>query len=162
MREIMFRGLQAHPLPGKQYFVYGWITEPNGPGEGIAMMDVGQGERWQVLMDTVGQYTGMKDIDGMEIYEGDLLEPLIGQLKGRVGVIEYAGDRFVMKIPFECSTFHYAIGGASNYFRIVGNIHENPELFPKVLEGVEYIGNRFQGHTIVQGNIHENPDRVKF
>ncbi len=154
MREIKFRGKCMDKSTDE--WLYGELTQDrDSDGKHVRIICKNKDSKFwgmhiEVNPETVGQYTGMKDRDGIDIYEGDLLEPLIGQLKGRVGVMEYAGDRFEMKIPFECRVFHYAIGGASNYFRIVGNIYENPELFPKVLEGLEYNGNRFQSHTIVQ------------
>ena len=119
MREIKFRALQARPLPGKQHFIYGFITEPNGPGKGIAMMDVGRGERWQVLMETVGQYTGLKDRNNVEVYEGDLLWD-----DDEYAKVEYIGGGFWAHFDGVLSDLEETIWGGAI---VQGNIHENPD-----------------------------------
>jgi len=72
------------------------------------------------------QYTGLKDKNGREIYEGDIL-----RLKAKKGY-EYLGDVGVIRMSYSA----YVIGTSTGeylfiYFdevEIIGNIYENPEL----------------------------------
>ena len=81
---------------------------------------------YEVYPETVGQFTGLLDKDGKEIYEGDIL--LMGEDEGvriynKVGVKDgcfgYIGEYSGELLPF------------CNYNvmeEIVGNIYDNPEL----------------------------------
>ena len=72
------------------------------------------------------KYTGLKDKNGREIYEGDIL-----RLKAKKGY-EYLGDVGVIRMSYSA----YVIGTSTGeylfiYFdevEIIGNIYENPEL----------------------------------
>lgn len=69
---------------------------------------------------TIGQYTGLKDKNGREIYEGDILRWCTYPVQ--VGWNEGAFCNSLMDM--NTLLRHYAL----NMYTIIGNIHENPEL----------------------------------
>ena len=99
MRDIKFRAWYA--LESK------WVTY------GTALH--GSVDYLQLDKETEGEYTGMKGKDGVDIYEGDIFQPLYNKLPSRV-VCRGKNGKF----------------NISNYYhsecQIIGNIHEDPEL----------------------------------
>ena len=72
----------------------------------------------------VMQYTGLKDKNGVEIYEGDVLTD-----EKYVVACYYEGSEFILK---NHNTFAVNLATAiENDFEIIGNIYENPELVDK-------------------------------
>lgn len=77
---------------------------------------------------TIGQFTGFHDNNGDEIYEGDIIE----NFKNDIFVIMYAHGNIVLADregnPWNICT---PIGYALEYMdcNIIGNIHDNHELF---------------------------------
>ncbi|WP_431030097.1 YopX family protein [Lysinibacillus sp. LZ02] len=75
------------------------------------------------------QYTGLKDKNGKEIYEGDILTD-----NGDEGPIfveysqEHAGFVFVDKFDVQGPTLYTPKEISYEIFEIIGNIYENPEL----------------------------------
>ena len=74
------------------------------------------------------QSTGLKDKNGEEIFEGDIVD-----YKGRKAVIKWHGSyasfiyRFVDELKERVSEWH-PLFLACYHFEVIGNIYENPEL----------------------------------
>lgn len=83
---------------------------------GLAISDPHWGENDLVLM----QYTGLKDKNGVEIYEGDILEDYDNQY---IGVVSFEKGAFIVTWEGECCDAFEWSGEA-----VVGNIYEHPHL----------------------------------
>ena len=80
--------------------------------------------------DTIGQYTGLKDKDGKEIYDGDVVK----DTDGKVGYISFLKQEmgFVIVWKNRDSRLGHRHRGSGydldNTIEVIGNIYDNPEL----------------------------------
>jgi len=77
-----------------------------------------------VEFNTLGQFTGLYDADGNEIYEGDLL---LSEENAEVFEVVYDAPRFC----FKDNVFGFRFLNHPEFFHVIGNIHDNPDLIEK-------------------------------
>ena len=83
--------------------------------------------------DTVGQYTGLKDKNGKEIYEGDIVQNL-SEKKGYVAFLQQEMGYVIVWDSFDTRLGHRARGGGYDHdlsLEVIGNIYDNSELLTK-------------------------------
>lgn len=130
MREIKFRGKRID----NGEWVYGYLIGTDAIVGNIVDWDSEYfcTEFWcKVDPETVGQYTGLKDSKGKEIYEGDILRvpdlyetPENTETTYHVEVIEFKNFSFNLGNSPLGEDYEYV----SDECEIIGNIHDNPEL----------------------------------
>lgn len=127
-RQIKFRGkenFKSKYFPAKWYegglMIDGddaWLCVKK-ENEGIVSIKVDP--------DTVGQFTGMLDSNGKEIYEGDILSD--GEVKYEVW---YSEDRagFIAEMRDPQNDLVDYLGGydTERMMTVIGNLHDNPDL----------------------------------
>lgn len=123
MREIKFRGLRT--LNGE--WVYGNllikqadspVPETSEPYKCYYIVPIDGLDYYEheIDPDTIEQYTGLKDSEGREIYEGDILV-LVPD-----GCIKHIVSWNKQEAAFN------VVSWGIHRARIIGNIHDNPEL----------------------------------
>jgi len=86
--------------------------------------------------DVIEQFTGMTDVNGKDIYDGDIVK-FFGankkiKAKNEFGIIVYKADRYGAGFNSIIQNKEHGYGGINIAQDIVvGNVHENPELLEK-------------------------------
>ena len=140
MRTIKFRGRRID----NGEWVYGYFV---GTTDSVAIIIpfekvnydigyVGDSECCYCETNTVGQFTGLLDKNGIEIYEGDILVYKKYELGSKSLVVEFKHGAFGYThevgwfIPFAGGdvSFNFNPYDKDDKFVVIGNIHDNPEL----------------------------------
>ena len=158
MREILFRGKRVDGAFGDK-----WIEGSlwNNYGE-VKILSALSAIGYEVIPETVGQYTGLTDKNGKKIFEGDIIRYSdSGEYEMYLESLEcpeeYDGINFenmwtidevvygiAINYPaFDLNRHDWEVNGLSNlsesgcyFYEVIGNIHDNPELLKEGDESV--------------------------
>lgn len=135
MRTIKFRGKTSS---GK-WMIGDLVRHKDGEVYVFPMDALDSAESYQVVSETVGQFTGLLDKSGKELYEGDIIKAPSGRkyiviwatwkheerrTKFLTDIYEFTGWCIAYDINKPLDTLDFEIISGE----VIGNIHDNPEL----------------------------------
>ena len=160
MREILFRGKRIDNGEWIQGFLVIWgndyyiapdinaYTSMGGRGKGRCTMF---GHYYQVLPETIGQYTGLTDKNGTKVFEGDIVAiPPNMSRKSTLGVVKF-GD---YKTP------PYGVDKTNRGFYIRW-YYENEAIEEMLRRDIVFWFNYSHVDILIIGNIYDNPELLE-
>ena len=132
MRTIKFRGKRTDT----NEWVYGDLKHIHDTGwsfifvEGLS--DEDKDEEYMVIPETVGQFTGLIDENGTDVFECDILASNNQYTSPpRICEVYYCDEKAVFRVKYEPHQYYdelFTFIMFNNNFEVIGNIHDNPEL----------------------------------
>lgn len=131
MREILFRGKRTD----NGEWVYGYVDTAFTIDENrkvksryfTAVDCLGWSSQVIVSDETIGQYTGLTDKNGVKIFEGDIVRAVTQSTKIYIEAVTFKNGAFWYK-NWSWFKFQFKFENVE----VIGNIYDNPEL----LEGL--------------------------
>ena len=123
MREIKFRAWDIE----REGYIQGFnmVNYHGYFNKGIKKSIYRYQTEWDEEKYILEQYTGLKDKNGKEIYEGDVLSAEERWFKPIVG---FENGCFVVANLGPSTSLYDFLEKSHEDFNVIGNIHENPEL----------------------------------
>ena len=125
MREILFRG----KLPYSGNWTHGGLVERDGRAYIVGVSKSLRIDGVEVVPETMGQFTGVTDENGVKIFEGDIVKGmfLFGMSINAVAI--FKDGSFGLKWYRGSVEEFSAFSCFHNFtFEVIGNIFDNPEL----------------------------------
>ena len=127
MRKYKFRGKSTTEFDDKKIWLYGDLLQPTELCNIYEISDCTSidGSRYQVEKDSIGQYTGLHDKNGKEIYEEDIVK------------VKHHNAIYVGTVKFDEEHCEYRIELVDAYINlwkklkdieVIGNATDNAEL----------------------------------
>ena len=133
MREILFRGRTSSILEARGWVYGNLICDIDATKKEDVVNRVHIRERlgnlsktYKVDKKTIGQYTGVKDRNGVKIFEGDIIRTVSIIASDKVGdnafnvAVKWSGSGWIANGSLSC--MH------SSIYEVVGNIYDNKNL----------------------------------
>ena len=127
-REILFRGKRADT----KEWIYGDVQQNV---DAVKIREQEQSiqriaKSFVVIPETVGQFTGLTDIHGVKIFEGDIIEAHFDELFPDLAttLVVVWSDYGWFGRDMEGNVDSLERKWVSDFFEIIGNIHDNPEM----------------------------------
>lgn len=127
MREILFRGKTES---SKRWVVGDLLQWSDGEMCICENRNHFEKDKYIVIPETVGQYTGLTDKNGKRIFEGDVVAGALTWLeKKKNGIVAFKGGSFgLIWYRGDIEQFNAFTSMCNIEYEVIGNVTDNPDL----------------------------------